>query len=437
LGESAQIQQTETVAALIHSQQQSESGNDEIWVVDEAGLLSAQDAQALTERATEQQARVILVGDTRQLSAVEAGNPFKSLQQAGIATAHLTQSLRQTNQQIKAGVDLIAAGRIAKGIEQLKPFIHQVASEEERAAAIARDYLALTTEKRAQTLVLAGTNKERLAITQLIREGLKAEGTLGKAVMVKRLKARDLTEVQAGYAHHFRPGQVLIPNACYKRLGIEKGKRYEVMAIDVEQNVLTVRASEGPALVINPARVRKKSVYEVEEMEVAVGDHLKWTRNDRLLKHRNGQEFEICGIENGQISICYGSGKAENLSSSEALYLDNALVTTIYSAQGKSADRLIGALDRHVDYENFYVMVSRMKHDLRLYLSEDMNRLIEQTDKPIAKENPGEVLRRGQRSSPQLNYIQGITYLDSEITLLNFDNEKHELRLSKSSNLER
>ncbi|NET33812.1 MAG: hypothetical protein F6K19_17620 [Cyanothece sp. SIO1E1] len=104
--------------------------------------------------------------------------------------------MQQKNRQIKAGVDLIAAGRIVEGIEQLKPFIYQVASEEERAQAIARDYLALTPEERAKTLVLAGTNKERWLITQLIREGLKAEGTLGKSVMVKRLKARDLTEVQ-------------------------------------------------------------------------------------------------------------------------------------------------------------------------------------------------------------------------------------------------
>ena len=34
----------------------------------------------LLKKAQVQKARVILVGDIRQLSAVEAGNPFKSLQ---------------------------------------------------------------------------------------------------------------------------------------------------------------------------------------------------------------------------------------------------------------------------------------------------------------------------------------------------------------------
>ncbi|MEM9904159.1 MAG: MobF family relaxase [Cyanobacteria bacterium P01_D01_bin.44] len=399
LGESAQIHKTETVAALIHSQQSKEPRQNEIWVVDEVGLLSAKDAQALIERASGRQARMILVGDTRQLSAVEAGNPFKSLQQAGIATAHLNQSLRQKNQQIKAGVDLIAAGKIAEGIEQLKPFIHQVASEEERAQAITRDYLALTPEERAKTLLLAGTNRERLAITQLIREGLKAKEVLGQSTVLKRMKARDLTEVQAGYAHHFQPGNVLIPNAAYKRLGLEKGQRYEVIAIDTQQNVLTLRVPEGPALMVDPAQMRKKSVYEVEEMEVAVGDWLKWTRNDRLLGRRNGQEFQVADIHDGQILIRYRNGNSDSLSSSELIHLDHALVSTTYAAQGKSAERIIGALDHYIRRDSFYVAVSRVKHNLKLYASEDLDSLIRRVEKANAKENPREILKSGVQNS--------------------------------------
>jgi conjugative relaxase-like TrwC/TraI family protein len=422
LGESAQIQQTETVAALIHSQQWVESSHPEIWVVDEAGLLSAKDAQALFERAREQQARVILVGDTKQLSAVEAGNPFKSLQQAGIATAYLTQSLRQKNQQIKAGVDLIAAGRIAEGIEQLKPFIHQVASEEDRAKVIAHDYLALTPEERAKTLLLAGTNRERLTITQLIREGLKAEGTLGQSIVLKRLKGRALTEVQAGYAHHFQPGHVLIPNATYKRLELEKGKQYEVLAVDIQQNMLMLCAPEGPALVVDPSQVRKKSVYELEEMEVAVGDRLKWTRNDRLLGRRNGQEFQVADIDDGQILIRYRNGNSDSLSSSELMHLDHALVSTTYAAQGKSAERIIGALDHYIRRDSFYVAVSRVKHDLKFYASEDLDSLIRRVEKSNAKENPREILEPGIKNSNWPYSRQPVNSEDLTITAQQLQN---------------
>jgi conjugative relaxase-like TrwC/TraI family protein len=391
LGESAQIQQTETVAALLCAQpQERPSQFPEIWVVDEAGFLSAKDALALMTKAQEQQARVILVGDTRQLSAVEAGNPFKSLQQAGMATAYLKQSLRQKNQQIKAGVDLIAVGKVVEGIHQLKPYIHQVGSEEARAEVIARDYLALTPEERRKTLLLAGTNRERSTITQAIRARLKLGGQLGQGILMQRLKARDLTSVQMEYAHHFQVGDVLIPQASYKRWGLERGQRYEVIAVDVQQNGLTLRTETGLVLQVDPARVRRKSVYRVEEIEVAVGDRLKWTKNQAKLGHRNGQEFEVCAIEDGQVLIRYGSGKTESLSSSELAHLDYALVSTTYGAQGKSAERVIGTLDRHLGRESFYVTVSRVKHDLKLYASENLDILMERAIKSRAKENPSD-----------------------------------------------
>ncbi|MGF1523255.1 MAG: MobF family relaxase [Leptolyngbyaceae cyanobacterium] len=393
LGDSAQIQQTETVAALLFGQSKEPTSQfSEIWVVDEAGLLSAKDALALLTKAQEQQARVVLVGDTRQLSAVEAGNPFKSLQQAGMATAYLNQSLRQKHQQLKAGVDLIAAGKIAEGIDQLKPYIHQVSSGDARAQVITQDYLALTPEERRKTLLLAETNRERLAITQLIREGLKAEGRLGQSIVVKRLKAKDLTEVQAGYAHHFQQGHVLIPNVSYKRLGLKRGQQYEVLAVDMQRNELMLQGPKGVTALVNPAKVRKKLVYQVEEIEVAVGDYLRWTRNDRKLERRNGQEFEVCGIEDGQVLIRYINGKTERLSSSELVHLDYALISTTYGAQGKSAERVIGAMDQHTNRENFYVAVSRTKKELRLYFSESLGQFIEQVERHQAKENPSNFL---------------------------------------------
>ena len=53
---------------------------------------------------------------------------------------------------------------------------------------------------------------------------------------------------------------MLIPHASYKRFGLERGQQYEVIAVDVKQDMLTLRAETGPALQIDPARGRKKSV---------------------------------------------------------------------------------------------------------------------------------------------------------------------------------
>ena len=118
LGDEAGIG-SDTVASLIHAHEVEGTPKKEVWIVDEAGLLSAKDAHALLKRAADQQARVILVGDTQQLSAVEAGNPFKSLQAAGMPTAKLEESLRQKSERLKLAVEAIARGDLGSGFSHL------------------------------------------------------------------------------------------------------------------------------------------------------------------------------------------------------------------------------------------------------------------------------------------------------------------------------
>jgi ATP-dependent exoDNAse (exonuclease V) alpha subunit len=79
--------ESQTAARLLQSDRPSHEPKQAIWIVDEVGLLSAKATHALLKKAQSEKARVILVGDICQLSAVEAGNPFKSLQLAGMQTA--------------------------------------------------------------------------------------------------------------------------------------------------------------------------------------------------------------------------------------------------------------------------------------------------------------------------------------------------------------
>ncbi|MBD2732195.1 relaxase domain-containing protein [Nostoc sp. FACHB-892] len=286
--------QGETVASLLVSKPAPLIESNQIWIVDEAGLLSAKDAHALLERATLEGARLLLVGDTKQLSAVEAGNPFKSLQQAGIKTAHLTQSNRQRNPDLKIAVDLIADGRVEAGFKQLSVIgsIQEVSPDTTREI-IAADYIGLTKEQRARTLVLAGTNVEKLALTQAIRGKLKIEGSLGATANITQLQALNLTKVQLRYTHNFELGNVVMPTRNYKRRGLEKGKLYEVVGKNTDRLIL--KAGDGKQLEVDANF--DKAVYQREQIEIAVGDRLQWKKNDRQLQRRNGQEFGRCIME--------------------------------------------------------------------------------------------------------------------------------------------
>jgi ATP-dependent exoDNAse (exonuclease V) alpha subunit len=120
LGQEAGIPSS-TVAHLLNAQPKPDRLlGKEIWIVDEAGLLSTKDAHALLQKASAQQARLILVGDTRQLAAVEAGNPFRSLQTAGMTIAYLNESRRQKTEDLKAAVALMADGQVEQSLQKME-----------------------------------------------------------------------------------------------------------------------------------------------------------------------------------------------------------------------------------------------------------------------------------------------------------------------------
>ncbi|WP_242046764.1 MobF family relaxase [Anabaena cylindrica] len=383
--------QAETVARLLVSELPLEIELNQIWVVDEAGLLSAKDALALLERAALEQARVLLVGDTKQLSAVEAGNPFKSLQQAGIKTSHLNESNRQRAPKLKLAVDLIADGQIEEGFKRLdENGCIQTVTAESKIAAIAHEYVTATPEQRARTLVLTGTNKERLAITQAIREHLRTEGSLGTATTITQLQAKDLTSVQMRYTHNFELGDVVMPTRSYKRRGLEKGQLYKVVGKDGDG--LKLEASNGQHFQVDTGF--NKAVYHRQNIEVAVGDRLRWTKNDRQLGRRNGQEFVVKAIAGSNAQIEYlHSGQTEFINLQQAQHLDYATVSTTYSSQGKTADRVLIAADYTIGQESFYVAVSRARYELKLY-TENKDDLLALAQSSRAKENALALLRQ-------------------------------------------
>jgi conjugative relaxase-like TrwC/TraI family protein len=365
---------SDTVASLLYSQP-PEAENREIWVIDEAGLLSAKDCHALLNRAQAKNARVLLVGDTKQLSSVEAGNPFKSLQQHGIAIAHLEESLRQKNDRLKAAVNAIAKGDLISGFHHLDQTdsIRGVQNQEHRVQTIVQDYLALSPVQRQKTLIIANTNAERRSITQAIRQGLQSEGRLaGDTFTLTSLKTRDLTIAQAKYAQNYEPGDILIPTQEYRKQQLVKGQQYQVVTIDPTTNRLTVEAENGQRFELDPSRCERKTVYQIERVPLAPGDRLHWTRNDRAQGRCNGQGFTIEGLDSkGKAIIRDVEGKTAFIDLSERQFVDYALVSTTYASQGKTADRVLAALDQTTGKESFYVAASRARQAFVVYTTDE------------------------------------------------------------------
>ncbi|MBW4652380.1 MAG: relaxase domain-containing protein [Kaiparowitsia implicata GSE-PSE-MK54-09C] len=389
LGESLGIETT-TVAGLLVSDTSDQATQPTLWIVDEAGLLSMKDAHALLRRATLEQARVLLVGDTRQLSAVEAGNPFKSLQAGGMTTAYLETHRRQQNGVLRSAVELVAQGQVSEGIEILAQagYVKEGAQTHERIQQVAADYLALAAEERESTLVLAGTNMERLALTQTMRSGLQDKGALGAdGFVMQSLRRKDLTTAQASYLKAYAPGDVLVPIQDYRKQGLRRGEQYRVVAVNLETQQVVLETPSGSVLSINPAACPRKTVYTTQSIQVAVGDRLKWTRNNPKAGIRNGQGFVVTEMEaDGTVTIQDAEGKTSTIDLSGNQYIDYAWVSTTYSSQGKTAEQVLALLGETTNREAFYVAISRAKQAVILYTTSQAD-LVRLAKVSRAKEN--------------------------------------------------
>jgi ATP-dependent exoDNAse (exonuclease V) alpha subunit len=91
-----------------------------VWMVDEASMLSAHDMARLLSSADKAGARVVLVGDVRQLGSVGAGAAFAQLQAAGMPTAKLAEVVRQTNADTREAVMASIEGHAGKAMAALE-----------------------------------------------------------------------------------------------------------------------------------------------------------------------------------------------------------------------------------------------------------------------------------------------------------------------------
>lgn len=227
-----------------------------------------------------------------------------------------------------------------------------------------------------------------MALTQAIRGKLKIEGSLGATANITQLQALNLTKVQLRYTHNFELGNVVMPTRNYKRRGLEKALLYEVVGKNTDRLIL--KADDGKQLEVDANF--DKAVYQREQIEIAVGDRLQWKKNDRQLQRRNGQEFVVTAIESDSAQIQYlDSNRTETINLKLAQNLDYALVSTIYSSQGKTTDLALIAADHTIGQESFYVAISRARHNVKLYTKEK-SELLELAQESKAKDNALELL---------------------------------------------
>ncbi len=358
-----------------------------VLAVDEASMIDTVRMEALLRIARDLDvARVALVGDTAQLRAVDAGQPFRLLQKAGMATATMDEVLRQRDPELRATVGRVREGEPGAAIAALGNRVRE-APREELGIEAARRWLALAPEQRADTLILAPTHAIRRQANEAVREGLAEEGVLkGRTLAVDRLVNRRLTRALASDIQSYEPGDTIVFHRDV--FGCRANDVCTVMGHDGGRVVLAHPDGERRFRPSGNA-ARYLGLYDTERIELRAGDLIRWTRNRKAPPARgrhpqapnlvNGGEAEI--VEIGYRRVRFREGGREfslALADPQLRHLDHAYCSTVHSAQGRTARAAIAVLDAGgwVDRELFHVELSRVSEEF-LLLTDDRDALIE------------------------------------------------------------
>ncbi|PRA52981.1 Ti-type conjugative transfer relaxase TraA [Ochrobactrum sp. MYb68] len=178
-----------------------ESGRDllkrgDVFVVDEAAMVSSQQMARVLKAVEDAGAKVVLVGDAMQLQPIQAGAAFRAIAER-IGSTELAGVRRQREVWARDAARLFARGKVEEGLDAYAQKGHIVAVEH-RAEAVERlvaDWSKARREAIAQSrtagndgklrgdemLVLAHTNEDVKRLNESLRTVMNREGALTNA----------------------------------------------------------------------------------------------------------------------------------------------------------------------------------------------------------------------------------------------------------------
>jgi AAA domain len=279
-----------------------------VLVVDEAGMVGSRKLTRLLELADRAQAKVVLVGDDRQLAPIDAGGGFRALR-LRLGASELVENRRQQQAWEREALDLVRSGLVEEAVAAYQAHDRVVAADSKPAATLALLQDWWTAWQQAEqdpaqeVVVLAGRRTEVDRLNTACQELLAARGRLG----AERLQVED-RQLAVG-------DRVVCGHNAIGELGVANGSRGTVTALDVQARTVSLRldSDDGRTVILPRSYLDGRSRGE---------------RNRRV---------------------------------------DLAYATTGHRAQGLTRGRALVRLTGTEDVNWLYVQLSRARQDTRLY----------------------------------------------------------------------
>ena len=237
LGREAGLEESRTLASLRwriqHDRMHLTEGH--VLVLDEAGMAGDRDIAFLLDHARMRGAKVVMVGDDRQLGAVSVGGAMGALVERHGGIVHvLEQNVRQHNEAEREALSELRAGDVTRAVEF---YLDQdrVTTERTRDEALAKlvDRWAKDALDGRDAAMFAWRRANVAELNRLARERMVAEGRVGGPELV------------APGGTHFAAGDRIVTLAPLAHGQIVTSERGVVIAVGQDNEHLMVRLEDG------------------------------------------------------------------------------------------------------------------------------------------------------------------------------------------------
>jgi Ti-type conjugative transfer relaxase TraA len=287
---------------------------DTVLVIDEAGMLGSRQVARILKEVEQAEAKVVFIGDTEQLQAIEAGSPFRAISER-FSTMNLSEIRRQTQIWQQEATKAFGRGDTADALRRYDEHGCILAFETKEMAIDAmikkwqenRKYYPDETR-----IMLTYTREDAQLLNETARNLLKENGELGKGKEFKTIyKTSD-------------------------HLSIEE---HEMIAEEGKHNF-------------------------------AVNDRILFLQNDRVLGVSNGSAGFVKSIDGRIMTVELDQDKREVIFDTEVYKnFDHGYATTIAKSQGINESTSFLYATRNCDSNSIYPAMTRHKEETTVFYS--------------------------------------------------------------------
>jgi conjugative relaxase-like TrwC/TraI family protein len=229
--------------AARHGQAEAVLDGRSVLVVDEAGMVGSRKLTRLLDHAHQAGAKVVLVGDDRQLAAIDAGGGFRGLR-VRLGASVLVENRRQRAAWEREALELVRDGQVDQAVGAYREHDRMVpaTSKTELTLNLVRDWWQAhqdtetaerSGEPGGEAVILAYRRDEVDRLNATCQHVMQHNGRLGTDAL------------QVGDRPVHVGDQVVCGRNDLRGLGVANGTRGTITAVDLERRALTLRTEQG------------------------------------------------------------------------------------------------------------------------------------------------------------------------------------------------